>query len=62
LSLAGRQKWPKLKATDRFAGHPAGLTWRWMQYRLFGFLSDSPRKSQFSDSRDFSFPLIRFIL
>jgi hypothetical protein len=33
-----------------------------MKYQLIGFLSDSPRKSRLSDSQDFFFALIQFIL
>jgi hypothetical protein len=33
-----------------------------MKCGLFGSLSDSPRKSGFSDSQDFFFALIQFIL
>jgi hypothetical protein len=33
-----------------------------MKHQLIGFFSKSPGKSGFSDSQDFSFPLIQFIL
>ena len=33
-----------------------------MKYQIIGFFSKSPRKSGFSDSQDFFFALIQFIL
>jgi len=33
-----------------------------MKYQLIGFFSKSPRKSRFSDSQDFFFALIQFIV
>jgi hypothetical protein len=53
--LAGWQKWPKIKTSDRFSGHLEGLEWQGMKYRLFEFFFGSPGKLRFSDLQDFSF-------